>query len=98
MIGHNSGELTSGKLRSFVERIERLNEDKAAVQLDISGTYAEAKSEGFDCKTIRQIIRERKLSHEERQEREALLETYRSALGDFANSPLGAAAISEVAS
>lgn len=93
--GHNSG-VTGDRLKSFVERIERLEEEKAALSGDIREVYAEAKSGGFDVKIVRALIRERKMTEQERREREELLETYRAALGDYADSPLGAAAMGRV--
>ncbi|MEJ2117871.1 MAG: DUF2312 domain-containing protein [Alphaproteobacteria bacterium] len=75
---HNHAQ---GALRSFVERIERLEEEKAALAEDIREVYAEAKSSGFDGKALREIIRIRKLADHERQEREGLLATYMHALG-----------------
>ncbi|MEJ2229216.1 MAG: DUF2312 domain-containing protein [Alphaproteobacteria bacterium] len=74
---HNKAQ---GALRAFVERIERLEEEKAALAEDIREVYAEAKSSGFDNKTLREIIRIRKLPDHERQEREGLLATYMHAL------------------
>ena len=76
VIGGVSGE----RLRSFVERIERLEEEKAALAGDIREVYSEAKGTGFDIKVLRQIIRLRKLDKADRQEQEALLETYMRAL------------------
>lgn len=67
-IGHNSsGEVSSERLKSFVKRIEKLNDDRAAVTEDIRDVYAEAKSTGFEVKIIRQIIRERKIEAEKRR-------------------------------
>ena len=75
-VGGVSGE----RLKSFVERIERLEEEKAALAGDIREVYSEAKGTGFDIKVLRQIIRLRKLDKADRQEQEALLETYMRAL------------------
>lgn len=69
------------RLRSFIERIERLNEEKDALTNDIREVFAEAKGEGFDTKTMRQVIRLRKMDTAEVQEQEALLDVYRRALG-----------------
>lgn len=69
------------RLKSFVERIERLEEERAALASDIRDVYSEAKGAGFDVKVMRQVIRLRKLDRAEREEQEALLETYRRALG-----------------
>ena len=70
-----------GKLKSLVERIERLEEDKAAVAGDLREVYAEAKSEGFDVKIVRKVVRLRKQDAAKRQEEEALIELYISAIG-----------------
>ena len=75
------GGITGERLRSLIERIERLEEEKKALSDDIREVYAEAKADGFDAKTMRQVIRLRKLESNDRQEQEALLETYLSALG-----------------
>lgn len=78
--GHNSG-VSSERLRSFVKRIEKLEEDKAAVSEDLKEVFAEIKGTGFDTKIVRTIIRERKIEIEKRRERDELLDLYRSALG-----------------
>ncbi|MFO1015557.1 MAG: DUF2312 domain-containing protein [Caulobacteraceae bacterium] len=72
-----------GKLKSIVERIERLEEDKAAVANDLKEVYAEAKGEGFDTKILRKVIRLRKQETAKRQEEEALIDLYISAIGGF---------------
>lgn len=69
------------QLRAFVERIERMEEEKKAIADDIKEIYAEAKGNGFDTKVLRQIVRIRKQDHSERMEQEALLELYMAALG-----------------
>ena len=69
------------QLRSFVARIERLEEEKAALAADLREVYAEAKGNGFDVKALRAIIRMRKMDSDERKEQEAVLETYMHALG-----------------
>ncbi len=69
------------QLKAFIERIERLEEERAATSADIREVYAEAKSTGFDTKTLRTIVKLRKQDTIERQEQEALLETYMHALG-----------------
>ncbi|HET9902175.1 MAG TPA: DUF2312 domain-containing protein [Xanthobacteraceae bacterium] len=68
-------------LKAFIERIERLEEEKKAIADDIRDVYAEAKGNGFDVKALRTIIRMRKQDVEERKEQEAILETYLAALG-----------------
>ena len=77
------------QLRSIVERIERLEEDKKAIADDIRDVYAEAKGNGFDTKVLRQVIGLRKKDNTERQEQEAIRDLYMSALGmlpDFASA------------
>jgi uncharacterized protein (UPF0335 family) len=71
----------AGQLRSLIERIERLEEEKAALTSDIREVYAEAKGNGFDTKIMRQVVRLRKLDKADRQEAEAVLDLYLSALG-----------------
>ena len=77
----NNGGVAQDQLRSIVERIERLEDEKAAIANDIKEVYAEAKGNGFDTKTLRQVIRLRKQDKAERQEQEAILDLYMSALG-----------------
>lgn len=69
------------QLRSFVGRIERLEEEKKALSEDIKEVYAEAKSEGFDTAIMRQVIRIRKMNEADLHEQEELLEVYKRALG-----------------
>lgn len=69
------------QLRTIIERIERLEEEKKALADDIRDVYAEAKGNGFDVKTLRQVVRLRKVEATERQEQEAMLDLYLSALG-----------------
>jgi uncharacterized protein (UPF0335 family) len=71
----------AGQLRSLIERIERLEEEKAALTSDIREVYSEAKGNGFDTKIMRQVVRMRKLDKADRQEMEAVLDLYLSALG-----------------
>ncbi len=73
--------IAAARLRSFVERIERLEEEKAALAADIREVYAEAKGTGFDVPTLRQIVRLRKLDSDDRAEAAALLELYMTTLG-----------------
>ena len=74
------GGIAADRLRSFVERVERLEEEKAALTADIRDVYAEAKSAGFDVKIVRQIVRLRKMEQSDRQEQEELLDLYKRAL------------------
>jgi uncharacterized protein (UPF0335 family) len=71
----------AGQLKSLVERIERLEEEKTALAADIREIYAEAKGHGFDTKIMRQVVRMRRLDKADRQEQEAVLDLYLSALG-----------------
>jgi uncharacterized protein (UPF0335 family) len=68
-------------LKSFIERVERLEEEKAALAADIREVYSEAKGQGFDTKIMRQVVRLRKLDTADRQEQDAILDLYMSALG-----------------
>jgi uncharacterized protein (UPF0335 family) len=78
---------TRQQLKSFVERIERLEEEKAALAGDIRDVYNEAKGTGFDIKVLRQVIKLRKQDLNERKEMEAVLETYLAALGMLEGTP-----------
>lgn len=80
-IGHNSDAVAADQLKAFVERIERLEEEKAGIAGDIKDVFAEAKGNGFDVKVLRKIIALRKRDYAERQEEEAILEMYMHALG-----------------
>lgn len=73
--------VAADQLRSVIERIERLEEEKAEVGEQIKEVYAEAKANGFEPKTLRKVVSLRKLSSEERQEQDALLDLYMSAIG-----------------
>ena len=75
------GGIAADRLRSIIERVERLEEERKALGNDIKDIYAEAKSAGFDVKVIRQIIRIRKQEPAEVEEQESLLDVYRRALG-----------------
>lgn len=73
--------VAADQLRLFIERIERLEEEKKGMADDIRDVYAEAKSQGYDSKTMRAIVRLRKMEKDARDEAEALLDTYKAALG-----------------
>ncbi len=75
------GNIAADRLRSLIERIERLEEERKALGSDIKDIYAEAKSAGFDVKVIRQLIRIRKQEPADVEEQETLLDVYRRALG-----------------
>ncbi len=77
----DGGNIAAKRLRAFIERIERLEEEKAALAADIRDVYAEARGDGFDAKTMRQIVKLRKLDSADRAEQEALLDLYKAALG-----------------
>lgn len=91
-IGHNSGDdelditdssqtVAAGQLRAFIERVERLEEEKKTIADDIKEVYAEAKGCGFDTAVIRVIVRERKKDQAAREEFESILDLYKAALG-----------------
>ena len=76
-----SSDTAAKRLRTFIERIERLEEEKAGIAADIKEVFAEAKGTGFDVKVMRQVIRLRKQDVEDRREQEELLDLYKRALG-----------------
>jgi uncharacterized protein (UPF0335 family) len=80
-ITESSQTVAAGQLRAFIERIERLEEEKKTIADDIKDVYAEMKGTGFDTKAVRAIIRMRKQDQAERQEAEAILDLYMNALG-----------------
>jgi uncharacterized protein (UPF0335 family) len=75
------GGVAAERLKSFIERIERLEEEKSALAGDIREVYSEAKGAGFDTKVMRQIVRLRRMDDADRQEQQAILDTYKRALG-----------------
>ena len=75
------GGVAGERLKSFIERIERLEEEKRALAADIKEVYSEAKGAGFDVKTIREIVKIRRMDEDDLDEQEALLDTYKRALG-----------------
>lgn len=80
-ITETSQTVAAGQLRAFIERIERLEEEKKTIADDIKDVYAEAKGTGFDTKAVRTLIRLRKQDQAERDEAEAILDLYKAALG-----------------
>lgn len=80
-ITESSQTVAAGQLRAFIERIERLEEEKKTISDDIKDVFAEAKGSGFDTKALRTIIRLRKKDQAEREEEEAILDLYKAALG-----------------
>ena len=85
------GSNSANQLKSFVERVERLSEEKKSIRDDIRDVYAEAKANGFDVKALRDIVRLRTQDAEKLREHEAIVETYRHAIGMRADLPLGRA-------
>ncbi|RMF10064.1 MAG: DUF2312 domain-containing protein [Alphaproteobacteria bacterium] len=77
----DAGGVAADQLRAFIERIERLEEEKKSLADDIRQVYAEAKANGFDPKIMRQVIKLRKMEEHDRKEQEALLDLYSHALG-----------------
>lgn len=77
----SSDSVAQDQIKAFIERIERLQEEKDSIRDDIKEVYAEAKGNGFDTKVLREIVRIRRMDHNERMEHEALLELYLTALG-----------------
>ena len=77
----SEGVVAADQLRLFIERIERLEEEKKGIADDVKDVYAEAKANGYDTKTMRKVVALRRLETHVRQEADALLETYRQALG-----------------
>ena len=75
------GGIAAERLRSFIDRIERLEEEKASLAADIREVFGEAKASGFDTKVMRQVLKLRKLDQQDRQEQEHLLDLYKQALG-----------------
>lgn len=80
-VSDSSQTVAAGQLRAFIERIERLEEEKKTISDDIKDVYAECKGTGFDVKAVRQLIRIRKQDKAEREEAEAILDLYMAALG-----------------
>jgi uncharacterized protein (UPF0335 family) len=74
---------SSSRLRTIVERLERLEEDREAIVVDTKEVFLEAKGEGYDVKTLRKVLRLRKIDRAKRQEEEAILDLYLSALGEI---------------
>jgi len=80
------------RLRAFIERIEKLNEEKSAIADDLKDVYGELKSVGFDPKIVRKIVALRRQDKQKRDEEAEILELYKTALGAFFDAPLGGAA------
>ena len=86
------GGIAGERLRSFIERIERLEEEKRTLAADIKEVYAEAKGNGFDAKIMRQLIRIRRMDKDDLDEQETLLDVYKRALGMLPEEATAAAA------
>ena len=89
--GHNG--IAGDDLRAFIERIERLEVEKAALTVDIREVYAEAKGNGFDTKAMRRIVKDRRADAQDIRDFEERLDLYRHALGMLDGTPLGDAAL-----
>ncbi|CAB5170202.1 Azospirillum phage Cd, Gp10 [uncultured Caudovirales phage] len=85
--------MTNNQLQQIISRIEKLEDEKSTIGLDIKEVYAEAKSMGFNPKIIRKVVSIRAKDAAKRAEEEALLDSYMAALGMLADTPLGQAAI-----
>lgn len=81
VIGHNTGGIAADRLRSIVDRVERLEEERKGLGSDIRDIFLEAKSAGFDIKVLRQLIRIRKQEPADVEEQETLMDLYKRALG-----------------
>lgn len=79
--GDNAQTVAAGQLRAYIERIERLTEEKNSIADDIKDVYAEMKGTGFHVKAVRELVRLRKQDAAERQEHEAIVDLYKAALG-----------------
>ncbi len=77
----DAGGITGDRLRSFIERIENLEDEKREVQEQVKEVFAEARGEGFDVKVMRQVLRLRRMKPHDRSEQEELLDLYKSAIG-----------------
>lgn len=75
------GSIAADELRLLIERVERLEEERASIGADVRDVYGEAKARGYDAKTMRIIVRLRRMETHDRQQAEALLDTYKAALG-----------------
>ena len=91
------GGIAGERLKSFIERVERLEEEKRALAEDIKEVYAEAKGVGFDVKIMRQIVKIRKMDQDELDEQETLLDVYKRALGMIPDLPSEAEAAAAAA-
>lgn len=87
------GGIAGDRLRSFIERIERLEEERRSIADDIKEVYSEAKGTGFDTKIMRQLVRLRRMDKDDLDEQETLLDIYKRALGMLADTPLGEASL-----
>ncbi len=76
-----SGTVSAEQLRLFIERVERLEEERKGISEDVKDVYSEAKGQGYDTKTMRAIVKLRKMDRDARMEQDALLDTYKAALG-----------------
>ena len=89
----HTGGVAAERLTSFIERLERLEDEKRDVGDQIKDVFAEAKGEGFDVRTMREVLKLRRMKPHDRSEREELLDVYLAALGMLRDTPLGQAAV-----
>lgn len=94
-VGHNAA--SDARLKSFIERVERLNDDKKNIADDIKEVFQEAADAGYDTAIIRSIIKARKMTDEQREERMHMLEVYMRGIGMLAGTPLGDAGAKSMA-
>lgn len=90
------GGIAGDRLKSFIERIERLEEERAEIAGYIKEVYADAKGAGFDTKIVRLLIKERRMDKDDLDEQQTLLDVYKRALGMLVDTPLGEAALDQV--
>ena len=89
--------MINDQLKSLIERIERLEDEKREIAEQIRDVFAEAKGEGFDVPTMRELLKLRRMKPHHREEREQLLDTYKAAIGMLDGTPLGEAGASRIA-
>lgn len=96
-MSNDVGGIAGDRLRTLIERIERLNEEKRTLAADTKEVFAEARGAAFDVKIMRQIIKDRQMDADDLREQESLIDIYKRALGMFSSTPLGEAAMERAA-
>ena len=86
-------QINNNQLKAYIERIEKLEEEKAAIAQDVKDVFAESKGTGFDPKIMKKVLALRKQDKSKRDKEQALIDLYMSALGQLADTPLGQAAV-----